>query len=163
MVYGAISIDDEQYYTYLKKVFEAIDNKQLEYNWLITDCVCYLYDKEIEDTLRQEYCWISGEELTKIVTQDDFQWIWAVLSAFDKSVTLDEVLKYDLPYADGYAGFWKNPLSLQTPLTQIEIVPFDSSYMLILSKDKNVIDSFKNHYPKSQDLEEFNDGFSSSL
>ena len=41
MVYGAINEKGEKYYTYLKKVFDAIDNKQKEYNWLITDCECY--------------------------------------------------------------------------------------------------------------------------
>lgn len=32
MVYGAINKKEEKYYTYLKKVFDAIDNKQKDYN-----------------------------------------------------------------------------------------------------------------------------------
>ena len=85
MVYGAISRNDEKYYTYLKKVFEAIDNRQNDYNWLITNCECYPHNREIDDLFHNsEYCWISGEELTKIISKDDFQWVWGMLSGFEK-------------------------------------------------------------------------------
>ena len=88
-VYGAVSIEDENYYTYLKKVFDAIGNKQKEYNWLITDCVCYPDNPKTADMFRKEYCWINGEKLTELIEKEDFQWIWAVLSAFDKSIAND--------------------------------------------------------------------------
>ena len=68
VVYGAINEKGEKYYTYLKKVFDAIDNKQKEYNWLITDCVCYPNNQKIEKLLNKEYCWLSGEELTEMAT-----------------------------------------------------------------------------------------------
>ena len=83
---------------------------------------------------------LSGKELTEMVNQEDFQWIWAVLSGFDKGIELSEVLKYDLPYADGYTGFWNYPLTLQHPLSKIEIVPWDSSLTLILSEDSMIIE-----------------------
>ena len=108
MIYGAISEKDERYYTYLKKVFEAIGNAQQDYNWLITDCECVTRNFETEKLLNAEYCWITGEQLTEIILEEDFQWIWAVLSGFDKNIDISEVLKYELPYADGYRGFWRN-------------------------------------------------------
>lgn len=37
----------------------------------------------------------------------------------------EEVLKYDYPYADGYKGFWENPIALQHPLAVSEIVVWD--------------------------------------
>ncbi|MBB6713395.1 hypothetical protein [Clostridium gasigenes] len=49
-----------------------------------------------------------------------------MLSGSPQNITIDEILKYPLPYADGYKGFWKNPISLQHPLVEIEIVPWDS-------------------------------------
>lgn len=159
MIYGAINEKGEKYYTNLKKVFAAINNKQSEYNWLITDCECYPINPKTDKMLSKEYCWISGEELTDLVTREDFQWIWAVLSAFDKSVDLNEVLKYKLPYANGYRGFWKKPLSLQHPLSKIEIVPWVSSLTLILSSNKNIIDDFRKYFPESQDLEEHIENF----
>ncbi len=159
MVYGAINEKGEKYYTNLKKVFDAINNKQKDYNWLITDCVCYCNNPKTEEMLRKEYCWISGEELTNLVIKEEFQWIWAVLSAFDKSVDFSEVLKHELPYADGYRGFWEKPLTMQHPLSKIEIAPWDSTLTLIFSDDKEIIDRFRSFYPKSQDLEEYIDSF----
>lgn len=159
MVYGAISRKDEKYYTDLKKVFASINNKQKEYNWLITDCVCYPSNPKTDEMLSKEYCWITGEDLTDLVTKEKFSWIWAVLSAFDKTVELSDILEYELPYADGYKGFWKKPLTLQHPLAKIEIVPWDSSLVLILSEDKAIVDDFMKCYPKSETLEEYIDSF----
>ena len=45
-----------------------------------------------------------------MVEQEDFQWIWAVLSAFDKSVALSDVLNYELPQAEDYNGVWTKPV-----------------------------------------------------
>lgn len=156
-VYGAVSIEDENYYTYLKKVFDAIGNKQKEYNWLITDCVCYPDNPKTADMFRKEYCWISGEKLTELIEKEEFQWIWAVLSAFDKSIEVTEILKYDLPYAEDYEGFWCRPITMQHPLSKIEIVPWDSSMTMIFSSNKDIIDSFRAYYPKSEDFEEYID------
>lgn len=157
MVYGAINAKGEKYYTYLKKLFDAISNRQTEYNWLITDCTCYPKTPKTDAMLRKDYCWLSGEDLTELVTQEDFQWIWAVLSAFDKSVELSDILKYDLPYAEDYNGFWSKPISMQHPLAKIEIVPWDSSMTMIFSDDKGIIDSFKAAYPQSEDFEDYLD------
>ena len=157
MVYGAVNAKGEKYYTYLKKLFDAIGNRQKEFNWLITDCVCYPDNPKIDAMLSKNYCWISGDELTELITKEDFQWIWAVLSAFDKSVTLEEVLKYDLPRAEDYNGFWQRPISMQHPLARIEIVPWDSSMTMIFSDDQSIIDSFRAAYPFSEDFEAYLD------
>ncbi len=159
MVYGAINAKGEKYYTNLKDVFDAINNKQLEYNWLITDCACNTNNPRIIQFENNTYGWITGKELTDMVTNEEFQWVWAVLSAFDKSVTLHDVLEYNLPYADGYRGFWEKPLTMQHPLSKLEIVAWDSSLTLIFSENKEVVDDFKNFYPHSQDLEEHIDRF----
>ncbi len=154
MVYGAIYEKNE----YLINIFESIKNKQTKYNWLITDCVCYPKSPKIEEKLNQEYCFISGEELTEFISEESFQLIWAVFSAFDKSIELSDILKYSLPYADGYRGFWKKPLSIQHPLAQMEIVSWDSTLTLLFSKNKADIDSFLKYYPKSELLESYIDG-----
>ena len=70
MVFGAINEKGEKYYTDLVRVFEAINNKQMDYNWLITDCVCYPQNPETAKKLDQEYCWISGDELTDLVFEE---------------------------------------------------------------------------------------------
>lgn len=155
MIYGAINEKGEAYYTDLKKVFDSIGNRQLEYNWLITDCVCYPDNPKTDAMLRKQYCWISGEDLTRLVHAEDFQWIWAVLCGFDKTVALSEIQRYGFPYAEDYEGFWKTPLTMQHPLAKIEIVPWDSSATLIFSRSKDIIDDFMQYYPQSENLEDY--------
>lgn len=152
MAYGAITEKDEKYYTYLPKLFESIDNAQLDYNWLITDCFCNFEIPVVTEVDKNGYCWISGGDLTKLVQSTDVQWIWAVLSGFSKDVPLSEVLKYPLPFADGYSGFWHNPISMQHPLATIEIVPWDSSLTLFFSTDQTLVKKFRAGYPQSEDL-----------
>jgi len=156
---GAILEKGEDYYTYLQGIFASINDVQKKYNWLITDCECYPQNMEFEERIFQfeKYGWLSGEELTDIIRTEDFQWIWGVLSGFNKDITLGEILKYDLPYADGYSGFWKNPVSIQHPLAQIEIVPWDSSCTIIISKDDSTVEAFIKGYPLSIDLAMYNE------
>jgi len=61
-----------------------------------------------------------------------------------------------LPYTDGYEGFWKNPINLQHPLAEVEIVAFDSKCTLFISKKNNIIKKIASFYPQSKDLEKYN-------
>lgn len=91
--------------------------------------------------------------MTNIIKKYDFQWIWAVFSGFDKNITLEEVKKYDLPCADGYRGFWNENVSMQHPLATVEMVAWDSSSTLFISKDDLLVDKFRSAFPLSVDLE----------
>ncbi len=158
---GAILEKGERYYTHMNKVFHAIENKQLQYNWFITDCDCCSMNEATSLLLMPSkgYAWITGEQLTQIVKDEDFQWVWAVLSGFKKSVALEEVLKYKFPYADGYEGFWKAQVSIQHPLADIEIVPWDSGLVLVISKEDEIINSFMSNFSLAEDLETYNKRF----
>ena len=172
MVYGVIDKKSSRYYTYLKAVFDAIENKQAEYNWLITATEIVAHSSRL-DALNTsvhwkdedgkpiaisapDYYFLSGEELTKIITEDDSQWIWGVLSGFEKSIPLDEILEYPLPKADGYEGFWKNPPTIQNALASMEIVPWDSSCVLLLSTKGEIVEKFKRAFPNSRELSVYN-------
>lgn len=156
MVYGRIIRKGEKQYTYLKKLFDSIGNIQLNYKWLISYPECYPRDREIEKLLEGSFCILSGKELTCMVEKEDFQWIWGTFSAFDPSTSNEEILKHKLPENDMYPGFWVNPLTMQHPLSKMEIVAFDSSCTLILSRDFVLPKSFKDRYPKAEDLESIN-------
>lgn len=156
MTYAIVDIKNHKYYTYMSRVFNAIDNAQLQYNWLITDCVCYPKDKEIEKLFYQEYCWLTGDELSAVIKQEDFQWIWGCLCGFSKDITMEAVLKYPLPSAEDYNGYYQNPVSLQHPLSTLEIVSCDSSWTIVISKNKAIIDSYLKSFPKCEDLSSFN-------
>ena len=81
---GAILEKGETGYTYLKKLFLSIRHAQKDFNWLITDCQCCTQSEAFYQRIFQydRYGWLSGEELTRMVETEDFQWIWAVLSGF---------------------------------------------------------------------------------
>ncbi|PZF90316.1 hypothetical protein C1903_03930 [Listeria ivanovii] len=150
---AAISINDQKFYTDMKKAFEAIQNKQANYNWLISNFECNCYPAGIPE---QEYIWITGEELTKVIAANDIQFIWGVFSGFKKNISLEEILESELPIADGYAGFWKEAISIQHKLASIEIVPWDSTLVLFISKAEELTTLFKENFPNSKDLAEYN-------
>lgn len=155
MVYGAINEKGERWYTQMSRVFDAIKGKQCGYNWLITD-IDGVPQEIYEYCNGKDFCWLTGEELSQVVRRDDWQWVWAVLSGFDKSIALSEVLKHPKPYADGYKGFWTNPISIQHPLATVEIVPWDSSLTLFFSKQEDLVQDFLSFFPLSQELSTYN-------
>lgn len=140
----------------MKKIFNSIDNEQLKYNWLITDCECYPKDEKINNLFSKDYIWLSGNQFTEIVSKENFQFIWGVLSGFSKEISLNEILKYELPFADGHEGFWEDNVKLQHPLSTFEIVAWDSSLTIIVSKDDNIVEKFMNFFPLSEDLSKQN-------
>lgn len=154
---GAILQKEKMFYTYMDKVFTAINNIQLNYNWLITNYECNCYPDETI-LYNKDYVWISGEELTKIVYSNKIQFIWGAFSAFDKSILQDNVLKYPLPYSDS-PDFWIKDFKIQHPLAEIEIVPWDSGLVLLISNNDEIVDTFLKKCPLAEDLSEYNARF----
>ena len=56
MVYGVIDKESCRYYTYLKSVLDAIENRQAEYNWLITDAEIVAHSSRL-DALNTSIHW----------------------------------------------------------------------------------------------------------
>ena len=152
IIKGAILEKGEAYYTYMGKIFRAINNKQMNYNWLITDCECYPRSLEYSRLFGQEYFFISGNELTEIINDEDFQFVWGVFSGFNPDIKLDDILKYDLPYADGYEGFWINNVDIQHPLAEVEMVAWDSSFTMMISRDNQIVEDFLSYFSLAEEL-----------
>ena len=141
-MFGVISENDDKGYTNLKEVFQAINHSQLNYNWLISQP-----ELNVDSSLADDFTWMDGDELTKFAQKyDNIQWIWAILSGFSKDVLKEDVLQYKLGVVDEFNGYYNAPISFYHPLATIEIAPCDSSWLVLLSKEKNHIDSFKCHY-----------------
>lgn len=136
-------------------IYDCIENVD-KYNWLITDIECYPSDKKIMEILDGEYCWITGKDLLELLHKEDFQWVWGVFSAFSDEVKLNEILNYSFPYADGYKGFWENPISIQHPLAKMEVVVWDGLLILAISKEDKVIETFMKKKIEAKDLEMYN-------
>jgi len=105
---------------------------------------------------RESYLWLSGEDFTEMINRLKGQWIWGVFSGFTKKIKLNDILKSELPYADGYSGFWENNITIQHPLAEIEIVAFDSSLTLFISKNNQLEDLCKSQYKQADYLEHYN-------
>ena len=153
---GAVIYRGEKYFTFLKKIFDSIENVQKNYNWLITGYECYPQNIKYVERLSKEWCWITGKELTKMIETENFQWVWGVFSAFPESVTKDDALKYELPKADGNEKIWKNPISIQHPLSVMEIIAWDSSMTILISKFDEIVEKLLKSNPLIEDLEEYN-------
>ena len=157
---GVILRKGETAYSCLSGAFSAIQPAVTEHNWLITDYenVPELLEPYSGNQGREAFFWVPGERLDEIVHQQSFPWYWGVLSGFKREIPLQEVLSHGLPYADGYDGFWKNPVSIQHPLAELEIVAWDSTLTLLISRDEAIVQAFRNAYPLSEDLETYNLG-----
>ena len=153
MSYAIIDRNSRLHYTYLSDVFSGLDNAQLQYNWLIADWECYPEDEAIQKLLRRDYLCMSGEELTALVAWEDFQWIWGILCGFEQNISQDEVLKLPLPKAQDYTGYYQRPVTLQHPLAALEIVPTDSSYVLIVGREPELVARYLEHCPHAGKLE----------
>jgi len=159
-VYGAILENGEPTYTRFRRIFRAMGDFQLDYNWLITDCEAFPkrhgHSIRIHQSKLGDYAWISGEELTDILRRDDFQWAWGVLSGFNKDIPKEEILRFPLPCADGNPDFWRTKLTIQHPLAEAELVAWDSALTLVFSRDEQKIKAFREAFPQSEDLKEHN-------
>ena len=155
MAFGVIDKRSRQYYTYLKDIFSSFKNRQKEYNWLLTDCEIIAHSDALEKLNTGDYHFLSGDELTALIEKDDSQWVWGVLSGFDKNIPLDKIIQHPLPKAN-CSGFWKNPVLPQHPLSSVEIVPFDSSLVLLISTQREFVDAFRKAFPKCEDLFDYN-------
>lgn len=153
-----VSVKDEKGYTMMLKVINAIGGRNLNYNWLITNIEAYPQKgfKELDEELynylnEKDYVFISNSDLLDMLEENDFQWIWGVFSAIPINYSLDEVLKYELPYADENEDIYlDNNFIIQHPLAEIEIVAFDSSGMHIVAKDDSICEMFKKVFSKAK-------------
>ena len=157
---GAISVGRGFGYTYMPEVFETAGDIQKDYNWLITDAWVASSDEQLQQFInihQNSHTWMTGDEMAELSADGVSQWLFAVLSGFPKHVTKEQVLEHELPFADGYNGFFENPVKIQHPLAEIEIVPYDSSLVLLISRDDSIVERFISNMPFAEDLEAYNE------
>lgn len=152
---GVIIDNKEWIPTQLSNIFPLIGNIQNDYNWLITDYECYPRNEMLRQFFSGEACYVTGEELTQIIQQEDFQWIWGVLSAFSKSVSEEQILQYALPEAEGNSRIWHRPVTLQHPLAELELIARDSTETVLISKDDTIAERLIQQYDFVENMENY--------
>lgn len=153
-----------EFFTYLKPIFASINERQLEYNWLLTDVelnvnfdvlIDYAEQYHVNERNDNRY-WITGKQLTSLVNTHEIQFIWGVLSGFRKSEIIDINNLIVKPFADGYPGFWVPEVTVQHPKAEIEIVCWDSTSTLLISEDQLIVEEFKRYFKDARHLDEYN-------
>jgi hypothetical protein len=141
-------------HTDIKLIFDALEGRQREFNWLITELECYCWTADI-DILTKQIIFLSGDELTDIVTNNNIQFVWGILSAFDRATDIDINNLSVVPTFDGEWRYGAENVQPQHPLAVAEIVCVDSSYTLFLSKDEDLSNRFQKHFSDAQDLHQW--------
>lgn len=136
-----ISKGEDDYYTDILKVVNAIGGRSLNYNWLITEI-----ETSTGDYFYEEYVILSNDELLDNLENKEIQWIWGTFSAIPKKYKQEEILKYNLP---GVENIDKKEIKIQHPLAEIEIIAYDSTFVQLIAKDKTIAEKFKKLYKKS--------------
>lgn len=136
-----ISKGEDDYYTDILKVVNAIGGRSLNYNWLITE-----FETNTGDYFYEEYVILSNDELLDNLENKEIQWIWGTFSAIPKKYKQEEILKYNLP---GVENIDKKEIKIQHPLAEIEIIAYDSTFVQLIAKDKTIAEKFKKLYKKA--------------
>jgi hypothetical protein len=137
------------YPTDLRLVFEAFGGRQREFNWLLTDLELNRYPPDLtyrRDVRSSDTRWLSGTELSEIVDEYEIQFIWGVLSGFRLGVAIDMTTLGTYPYADGNTGLWEPKVSIQHPLAEVEIVCWDATATMLLSRDDDLTQRFRRFF-----------------
>jgi len=140
--------------TNFKKVFDMMGDAK-QYNWLLSFYDCFDYPSP-KIPFDKDYVWLSGDEFVGIVTEHSIQFIWGVAMAFTKDVTLEQVLQHPIESAEEYMGYLYPAITMQNPMSVVEIVPIDSTYLFVISKSQEIVEKFATAYPHSEDLAEYN-------
>lgn len=60
-----------------------------------------------------------------------------------------------VPRAEG-CEVWRSDFQIQHPLAQIEIIAWEGTYLIMISKNEELIRNFRNQFPQAIDLYEYN-------
>lgn len=143
------------WYTDLKTVFEVLGGRECEFDWLITELEC----NRLPPELRDGDAWLfAGDVLSDLVRRQDppVQFVWGVLTGFDRATPVDLNRLDIVPSANGNSGFWKGAPRIQYPEAKVELVCFDSSLTMLITADADLTARFRAGFPEAVDLESFN-------
>ena len=147
-------------YTNLSWVFRALREKQLEFNWLLTDLECSPYPGRLAEYSdvdpKKNRLWLTGSDLTELVDFNHIQFIWGVLSGFRPGIQPDLVHLDPYPISEGNKALWKPNVQIQHPLAEVEIVCYDSSATLLLTSTIDLALGFRAFFPEAIDLDNYN-------
>lgn len=152
-VWSARLAGDGRSHTFLKRVFAALEGRQLNFDFLLLGVeACPRKHKEFE-TVNQTPCWLSGSEMTHMAETEDFQWIWGALLAFPGGGCRAERLRRVralCPPGPPDEESWGVRGQFERTGAAFMIFAADSSLTELVSLDRDLIDCFCAHEPRAE-------------
>ena len=152
-VWGARLERDGQYHTSLKRVFDALEGRQIGFDFLLLGVEAYPLEHEEFEAVNQPPRWISGAELTRMVETEDFQWVWGALLAYPEGCGRAEVLEQVralCPPGPPDEESWGVRRQFEKTGAIFLILAADSSLTELVSADRGLIDLFCAHEPQAK-------------
>jgi hypothetical protein len=137
-----------RYFTEINSVFQALRISASDFDWYLSDLEMIGSISGFEATDQ----WIGGEDLQRVITENEIQFIWGVLSAFPKGFRCEIE---EPPYADGNPTYWEDSeCKPQLTSALFEIVSWDSSAVILVGISAQAGDNFLQAYPDAKLLGE---------
>jgi hypothetical protein len=124
------------FYTDLQRVFRALGGREQSFGWLLSDVECPRLPRALSEAESNRL--IPGSNLSSVIMgqTDPLQFEWAVLSRLPPGSTLDVTDLKVTPYADGDPLFWEGVPDLQAPGALVELVCWDSTATILITRDE---------------------------
>jgi len=137
---------DVRFFTSLRDVEHWLCIHLEDYDWHVSDIEGGW--NELNDP-----SWITGDALAAKIGEFDYQFSWAVISAFPKGT---KPVLSDEPFADGNSTFWEGVPKVQMEGALFEIVCWDSSATLFIGLPEELATRVVNNAPGVRNLDEEN-------
>ena len=148
-IWSAVLEKDGQCHTSLGRVFDALEGRQRDYNFLLVGVEAYPGTPDFQ-FVNQAPVWMSGEELTRMIRQEDFQWVWGALLAFSTSCSKEQILSgvhaLYVPEASDQDSWHIRNRFLETG-AEFMIYAEDSAYTELLLRNRKLLELFCRHEP----------------
>ena len=148
-IWSAVLEKDGQCHTFLGRVFDALEGRQRDYNFLLVGVEAYPRTPDFQ-FVNQAPVWMSGKELTRMIRQEDFQWVWGALLAFSTSCSKEQILSgvraLYVPEASDQDSWHIRNRFLETG-AEFMIYAEDSTYTELLLRNRKLLELFCRHEP----------------
>lgn len=151
-------------YASLEDILDSFDGMDKEFNWILsdldanlpTDFLDYCIDHHSYVERNTNIYLIEGERLREIAGHQESYFIWGVFSAFEKTTKINLEKLSPVPYAEDNPDFWVENPRIQHPQAVAELVLWDSSLVLLLSKNNLLSNKFRPSFISYKDLNTYN-------
>ncbi len=134
------------FYTSLRNVEKWLEINLEDYDW-------HFSDVDGEWTPLEDPMWVTGKELKSKIKEYDYQFVWAVISAYPSG---SQPRLSNAPYANGNPNFWTGIPKKQLRDSIFEIICWDSSATLFIGLPDKLAQRVLKNAPEITNLDELN-------